>query len=38
MQTVSHPPSPTHPLDLPATEIAAGIRAGEFSAEVVVAP
>lgn len=37
MQTVSHPPSPTHPLDLPATEIAAGIRAGEFSAEVVVA-
>lgn len=33
MQTVSHP----HPLDLPATEIADGIRAGHFSAETVVA-
>lgn len=32
MQTVSH----AHPLDLPATEMAAGIRAGDFSAESVV--
>lgn len=37
MQTVSRAVAPAHPLDLPATVIAAGIRAGEFSAEAVVA-
>ncbi|MDX3974230.1 amidase [Shinella sp.] len=37
MQTVSRTASQAHPLDLPATEIAAGIRAGAFSAESVVA-
>ncbi|MEI3852825.1 MULTISPECIES: amidase [unclassified Ensifer] len=37
MQTVSRALAPTHPLDLPATEIAAGIRARHFSAEAVVA-
>ena len=36
MQTVSRTLAPTHPLDLPATEIAAGIRARHFSAEAVV--
>lgn len=35
MQTVSR--APTHPLDLPATEIAAGIRGGAFTAETVIA-
>lgn len=34
MQSVSL--DPAHPLDLPAVEIAAGIRAGQFSAEAVV--
>ena len=34
MQTVSR--APAHPLDLPATEIAAGIRSGAFTAETVV--
>jgi Asp-tRNA(Asn)/Glu-tRNA(Gln) amidotransferase A subunit family amidase len=29
-------PSALHPLDLPATEIASGIRAGQFTAETVV--
>ena len=37
MQTISRALAPTHPLDLPATEIAAGIRARHFSAEAVVA-
>ncbi|MGO4620595.1 amidase [Ensifer sp. 2TAB8] len=36
MQTLSRAPAPTHPLDLSATEIAAGIRARHFSAEAVV--
>ena len=37
MQTVSHTPAPAHPLDLPATQIADGIRSGAFAAEAVVA-
>lgn len=37
MQTVSGTTPQAHPLDLPATEIAAGIRAGAFSAVSVVA-
>lgn len=37
MQTVSRAPAFAHPLDLPAMRIAAGIRSGEFSAELVVA-
>jgi len=37
MQTVSHTPAPAHPLDLPAAQIAAGIRSGAFPAEAVVA-
>lgn len=37
MQTVSRASAPAHPLDLPAPAIAAGIRAGKFSAEAVVA-
>ena len=35
MQTVFR--APAHPLDLPATEIAAGIRGGAFTVETVVA-
>lgn len=37
MQYVSRDRAPAHPLDLPATEIATGIREGRFSAESVVA-
>ncbi|HEV7247008.1 MAG TPA: amidase [Shinella sp.] len=37
MQTVSGTAPQAHPLDLPATDIAAGIRAGAFSAVSVVA-
>jgi amidase/aspartyl-tRNA(Asn)/glutamyl-tRNA(Gln) amidotransferase subunit A len=37
MQTDSRAPAPAHPLDLPATQIADGIRSGAFAAEAVVA-
>lgn len=37
MENVSRAPVSSHPLDLPATAIAAGICAGDFSAETVVA-